>query len=85
MERTHDVHNEKATTNNISRNSRIMRGTRFAFLGEFYKEILYINGEKYEHVGFRSDDGSFEDFMNKLGDTMRESDKLRARFVIDFV
>jgi len=39
------------------------------FKGEFYKELLEINGRPHEHIGFRSEDGSFERTLGGLPDT----------------
>jgi len=33
---------------------------------EFYIELLDANWQKFEHVGFKSDDGKFEKFMSNL-------------------
>ena len=38
------------------------------FTGELFGEILIINGKKYEHVGFRSYDGWFENLLNQVAE-----------------
>ena len=35
------------------------------FEGEVFSEILEVEGQKYEHVGFRDKDGKFGDFLAK--------------------
>ncbi|MHC1588304.1 MAG: hypothetical protein ACXQS1_00635 [Methermicoccaceae archaeon] len=46
-----------------------MNDKQLHFRGEFYIELLEINGRPYEHIGFRSEDGSFERMMSSLPET----------------
>jgi len=43
---------------------------KISFNGEFFYEVIEINGEKAEHIGFRSFDGKFEEMMNTLPEKM---------------
>ncbi len=42
--------------------------TTHTFTGELFGEILIINGKEYEHVGFRSYDGWFENLLNQVAE-----------------
>ncbi len=56
---------------------------RFEFEGEFFSELVELDGQQMEHVGFRSKDGSFEETLNSLadgGDLPR-----RARLIIEML
>ena len=34
--------------------------------GEIFSEMIDLNGEKYEHIGFRDKDGKFIEQLEKL-------------------
>ena len=38
---------------------------RKCFEGEIFSEIVEINGEKYEHIGFRDREGKFGEFISE--------------------
>lgn len=42
--------------------------TTHTFTGELFGEILIINGKEYEHVGFKSYDGWFENLLNQVAE-----------------
>jgi hypothetical protein len=55
--------------------------TNFKFKGEFYSEIVELDGKSFEHIGFRSMDGSFEQLLNTLPE--RSELPLKASLTID--
>ena len=55
----------------------------FKFEGEFYSEILDLNGKKFEHIGFRSKDGSFEELLQTLPDQVKLPIKAKLKININ--
>lgn len=41
---------------------------RYTFEWELFLEIVTVAGKEFEHVGFKSDDGSFEKLLNEVAD-----------------
>ena len=54
----------------------------FNFEGEFYSEILELNGKKFEHIGFRSKDGGFEKLLKTLPDQVELPIKAKLKIKI---
>jgi len=53
------------------------------FDGEFYFELIDVDGKKLEHVWYRSDDGSFEDMMQNLPEMMRLPQRAKIKVIIE--
>ena len=53
------------------------------FDGEFYFELIDVDGQKLEHVWFRSDDWSFEDMMNNLPEMMKLPQRAKIKDIIE--
>ncbi len=52
------------------------------FEWEFYFELIDVDGQKLEHVWFRSKDWSFEDMMNNLPEVMELPQKAKIKVEI---
>jgi len=48
--------------------------------GYLYNKIELINGQKYRHIGFESDQGDFGDIMESL--VPRTGDKIKAKLIV---
>ena len=52
------------------------------FDGEFYFELIDVDGKKLEHVWYRSDDWSFEDMMQNLPEMMKLPQRAKIKVII---
>lgn len=53
------------------------------FDGEFYFELIDVDGKKLEHVWYRSDDWSFEDMMQNLPEMMKLPQRAKIKVIIE--
>ncbi|HKL43676.1 MAG TPA: hypothetical protein VJ892_00155 [Candidatus Absconditabacterales bacterium] len=65
-----------------SKIQKVKLSKNIEFEGEFYFELIDVDGQKLEHVGFRSKDGSFEDMMNHLPEMMELPQKAKIKVEI---